>query len=81
MKAKEKLRAYWSKREDDIMLYWPSRQSDGHWLSGIFNDEFIKQIKARDFDITTMKFEVSPLNTADDTTRRKPTPQDSESGA
>jgi len=61
MKANEKLRAYWSKRENDIMLYWPSHKSDGHWLSGIFNDDFRKQMEKRGFDITTMKFEISPF--------------------
>ena len=61
MKAIEKLRACWSKRENDIMFYWPSRKSDGRWLAEIFNDDFIKQMKRRGFDITTIKFEISPF--------------------
>jgi len=63
MRQKDKLRASWSKRENDIMLYWPlgtSTKSDAHWLSGIFNDKFVEAIKNRGYDIKTMKFEVCP---------------------
>ena len=62
MKASNKLRAYWSKREKDIMLHWPTSKCDGHWLSGIFNKEFTDSLTNRGFDVTTMKFEVSPIN-------------------
>ena len=63
MKAKDKLRAYWSKRENDIMLHWPAgvgTKSDAHWLSGIFNDKFIEAITSRGYDPTTIRFEVRP---------------------
>lgn len=63
MKRADKLRADWSKKERDIMLHFPigfSTKSDGHWLSVIFGKEFAAEIEARGYDISTMKFEVSP---------------------
>ena len=60
MKANKKLRAYWSKTENDLMLYSPTTQTDGHWLSGIFTKEFTEELKRRGFDEKTMKFSVEP---------------------
>ncbi len=61
MKAKYKLRANWSKSEMDIMLHWPlgvGTRADGSYLSDIFNQDFIKQMEQRGYDITKMKFEI-----------------------
>lgn len=63
MKAADKLRAYWSKRETDVMLHFPlGRQTvcDGHWLSGVFDKNFIEQLEARGYDPTTLRFSVEP---------------------
>lgn len=63
MKSKDKLRAYWSKKEADVMLHHPRGQAtrcDAHWLAGLFNDSFIEQIKSRGYDPETIKFEVCP---------------------
>ena len=63
MKAIDKLRATWSKKEKDVMLHFPLgrlTKSDAHWLSGIFTAEFIQELKERGYDHTTMKFEVYP---------------------
>lgn len=62
MKAKFKLRAKWSKREGDIMLYYPlgrGTKSDGAYLAlTIFNKEFVKEMEQRGYDITKMRFEI-----------------------
>mgnify|MGYP000728074372 CR=1 FL=1 len=63
MKVTDKLRANWSKRENDVMLHYPlgfGTRSDGHWLSGVFNKEFTEELASRGYDITTMKFSVGP---------------------
>lgn len=62
---KKKLRATWSKKEQDIMFHFPTRKCDGailaHVFSGIKLHEgrtLIDELKARDYDITTLKFSV-----------------------
>lgn len=58
----EPLRANWSKRENDVMIHYP-RKCDGHWLSGIFNEEFTNELTNRGYDVTTMRFSVKQLPT------------------
>lgn len=63
MRADDKLRAYWSKREKDVMLYHPlgvCTTADANWLSGIFNREFTEELTRRGYDVSTMKFSVEP---------------------
>lgn len=63
MKAIDKLRAYWWKKERDIAFHWPGgyqTKCDGHYLSGIFTKEFQDEMERRGYDITTLKFEISP---------------------
>lgn len=63
MDASDKLRAYWSKRESDLVLHWPgghNTKSDGHWLSGIFDKAFTDELRRRGYDPTTIKFSVEP---------------------
>jgi hypothetical protein len=62
MAKKYKLKAFWSKKENDVMIDFPlgvMTKSDGHWLSGIFNEGFINELKERGYDIETMKFQVT----------------------
>lgn len=64
MKPDDKLRAYWSKRESDIMLHWPggsSTKCDGHYLSGIFDQKFIDEMTRRGYDVTTLRFSIEPV--------------------
>lgn len=64
MKASDKLRANWSKRENDIMLHHPmgfGTRSDGHFLSNHFDKEFTESLKERGYDITTLKFSIEPM--------------------
>jgi hypothetical protein len=63
MRAVDKLRANWSKQENDVMLHWPSgicTKADGHWLSGVFDKAFIKELEKRGYDPQTMRFSVEP---------------------
>ena len=63
MKAKDKLRAYWSQKDRDLMLDFPlgtGTSSDGHYLSHVFNKEFTDELESRGYDVSTMKFEVCP---------------------
>ena len=63
MKAADKLRAYWSKREADVILYHPlgvCTKSDGHYLAGIFDKEFTRQMDVRGYDVETLRFEICP---------------------
>lgn len=61
MKNKYKLRADWSKKEKDIMLHYPlgiSTSCDGGYIQSFFNNEFIKEMKARGYLIETLKFSI-----------------------
>lgn len=58
---KPALRAYWSKRERDLMLDFPLGQctsGDGHWLSGVFNNDVLAELTRRGYDVKTLRFSV-----------------------
>ena len=71
---KRQLRAYWSKREKDLMFYHPTQKADGHLLCAIFSAKrqrhdwntgkpvydpsFVEELEARGFDIKTLRFSV-----------------------
>lgn len=58
-----KLRARWSRSENDILLTYPlgiATKCDGAYLAfNCFNDKFVKEMTARGYDIKTMKFEIT----------------------
>ena len=68
---KRKLRARWSKKENDILYSYP-RRPDGHYLYHIFDKKnkrgtfgydlpplsFLEDLEARGYDLTTLKFEI-----------------------
>lgn len=63
MQAVDKLRAYWSKKERDVMLHWPAgthTKCDGSYLSGVFDKAFQKEMERRGYDLTTLKFSIEP---------------------
>ena len=64
LKKKEKLTAYWIKKENCIGAYHPlgfMTQTDAHYLfDNVFTKEFVKEMTDRGYDVTTMKFEISP---------------------
>lgn len=60
-----KLRAKWSKREGDVMIYYPDKR-DGAMLSSllsaptsIFPIGFLRGLEERGYDLTTLKFEIT----------------------
>lgn len=74
--AKEhKLRVYWSDKEKDLMIHWPlgtQTKCDGHLTYGVFcaqrrsvqntfDPSFVEELKRRGYDISTLKFEISPV--------------------
>lgn len=62
MKKDNKLTVKYSKREKDIVCHYPKgilTKCDCNYLfSEVFTDEFVKEIKSRGYDITTLKFEI-----------------------
>jgi len=63
MKAQFKFRAYWSKRENDLMFHYPlgmQTKSDAHWLSGILTKDFQAELIRRGYDFSTFKLEICP---------------------
>lgn len=64
MKAIDKLRVYWWKKERDVAFHWPGgiqTKCDAHYLSGIFTKEFQEEMERRGYDITTLRFEICPM--------------------
>lgn len=57
-----KLRARWSKGEKDILVTYPlgiqTKCDCNYLLCNIFNDNFVKEMKSRGYDLTTLKFEI-----------------------
>ena len=63
MNARDKLRAYWSMKENDLMLYHPvgsCTKNDAHWLSGVLTKEIQEEFERRGYDFTTFKLEICP---------------------
>lgn len=63
MKPTDKLRAWWSKRERDVMLYHPlgfETKRDANFLSGVFGKEFTKELDERGYDLATLRFSIAP---------------------
>lgn len=64
MRAKDKLRVSWGKKQRELMFHWPigvATKSDAHYLYGIFNELFIGEMQRRGYDVQTLRFEISPL--------------------
>lgn len=51
------LRAYWSKRESDLVFDYPSRL-DGRLLYSVFTKEFTDELERRGYDVTTLRFSI-----------------------
>jgi hypothetical protein len=64
MKLFEKLRAYWSKKENDLIFSFPlgvGTKNDAHYLYGIFTNEFTQELTKRGYDVATIKFSIEPI--------------------
>lgn len=63
MQQRDKLRLTWSKTEKDLMCHFPagtSTKSDAYFLNNIFSKEVTDSLIARGYDLSTIKFEISP---------------------
>ena len=62
-----KLRAKWSKRESDVMIYYPDKRDGAllhHYLTqpDIYTgNTLLQELDSRGYDITTLKFEIQKL--------------------
>jgi hypothetical protein len=75
MRAQDKLRAYWSNKENDIEFHWPggvSTKADGHYLYSVLTDEVVKELQRRGYDPRSLKFEISPMKGNQRFTSQKP---------
>lgn len=61
------LKARWSARERDVLFEWGAggaNKTDGSWLNSWFGHHkgfdatFLKELEARGYDLTTLKFSV-----------------------
>lgn len=63
MKAFEKLRVFWSKKEKDLLFHYPkgiSTVSDARYLADIFSKEVLNELTERGYDVNTLKFSIEP---------------------
>lgn len=62
-RQRDKLRASWSKRENDLMFHFPlgtSTKTDAGFLASVFTDEVTEELRRRGYDLTTLKFSIEP---------------------
>jgi hypothetical protein len=69
MKSSNKLRAYWSKAEKDMMFYHPKKIANAKLLAHYFScikcnngdgeTTLIEELDKRGFDISTLKFSIA----------------------
>lgn len=63
------LEVFWSKKERDVMVRFPNKP-DGHYIIGSFchprvlneNVSIVDELKARGYDITTLKFSIQKFS-------------------
>lgn len=59
----KKLRAYWSKDENDLIIDMPlghQTKSDGRWLAHLLGKDALAELTARGYDVKTLRFEIAP---------------------
>ena len=77
----KKLRVYWDKKEKDVIVEYPQgffTKSDARYLTEIFSKEFQQELEKRGYDITSVKFEISPKDGALKFTHTRPSHINSE---
>lgn len=77
-RKEDTLYAYWSKRENDVMLCYPDHKWNGHYLSTVLTGprygydgkqepSFIDELDKRGFDVTTLRFSIKKKKKTDGT--------------
>lgn len=63
MKAVDKLRVTWNKKEKTCSYHYPAgsqTSADAAYLAGIITDEVARELRERGYDPSTMKFSIEP---------------------
>ena len=63
LRKNDHLHAYWSKRENDLMLYHPlgvQTTSDARVLAEHLNKTLTDELDRRGYDLTTLRFSIAP---------------------
>ncbi len=58
MQSLIKLRAYWGKKQEQLLFDGPNRPDMRFLCYKIFNEEVLKELEARGYDISTLKFSI-----------------------
>lgn len=63
MKATDKLRVTWCKKEKTVLFHYPlgsQTKCDCGFLSGYITEELANELEERGYDKTTLKFSIEP---------------------
>jgi len=63
MKAADKLRAYWSKKEECLEVSYPLGMqtcTDANWIFSVINADVIAELERRGYDKTTLRLSIQP---------------------
>ena len=63
MKATEKLRVTWCKKERSLLFHYPlgtQTKCDAGFLSGHITDDLVEELDKRGYDKTTLCFSIEP---------------------
>ena len=78
MKATDKLRAYWFKRENDLGGYHPlgsqTKCDLAYLLGSVLTKEVVAELKRRGYDPRTLKFSIEPKAGNDRFAPQRPAP-------
>lgn len=56
-----RIRVYWGKKENDLMVAWDegaSRQTSKYLISQVFPKEVLQELDRRGYDTTTIRFQI-----------------------
>lgn len=65
MKPSKKLRVYWSKKEKELMYYYPKYAATGGMLAWHFENlkcdgkTLVEELEDRGFDLSTLRFSIA----------------------
>lgn len=60
MSLPPRIRLYWSKKENDLMVNWDTGASSAtaRYLMGVLSKGVLKELESRGFDISTIRFQI-----------------------
>lgn len=75
MRAQDKLRATWCKKEGTMLFHYPlgcQTKCDAGFLSGHLTDQLANELEKRGYDKTTIKFSIEPKKGNPDFASQRP---------